>query len=107
MRLEIRDTEGRVIGTRQVVADAGGNWMAHFPTTTVWGRAHEMRVEQTGTANDTIDAVYRPSRWFQPAAHPSMTFVYRSTVTSVIAQAAGSSMDAMMIADKDPTWLGR
>lgn len=53
LSLTIFDALGGFIGTRQVMADAGGEWIAHFPL-----------IETGDSADRDIDAFYRETRLF-------------------------------------------
>ncbi len=46
--LRIYDEDGRMIGSRTILADLSSNWIAGFPGTVIWEDPHAMMVEKIG-----------------------------------------------------------
>ena len=105
--LRIFDEAGLEIGSRTVVADAGGNWVASFPGVIIWEHPHAMTVETIGAIHTLDeDSQYNTRRYFQPALHPSMFFAPRPTVQSVIQEAPSRVLAAIHDANLRPLQFG-
>jgi hypothetical protein len=105
--LKIFDEEGREIGSRTVLADTGGNWIASFPGTVIWENPHAMTVETIGAIHTLGEgSQYNTRRYFQPALHPSMFFAPRPTVQSVMQQAPSQVLAAIHEANQRPLQFG-
>lgn len=107
LALKIYDETGREIGSRTVMADAGGNWVASFPGTVIWENPNAMTVETVSALNTLDDeSQYNTRRYFQPALHPSMFFAPRPTVQSVIQDAPSRVLAAIHDANVRPLQFG-
>ena len=108
LNLKIYDESGNIIGERQVVADAGGNWLANFPNTVIWKEPHRMSVEQTAPIQGGVNHVdgFNMRRYFHPAMHHSLFFTERDTVQSIERNSAFNTINSMHEANNNPLQLG-
>jgi uncharacterized repeat protein (TIGR01451 family) len=53
--LTLYNTKGEIIGTQTVVADAGGNWLASFPSTTVRDYPNSVQITQSSAFYSLAD----------------------------------------------------
>ncbi|TWU59988.1 Serine-aspartate repeat-containing protein D precursor [Rubripirellula tenax] len=107
LSLRIYDENGRIMGERQVVADAGGNWMANFPGTVIWKHPHKMEIEQTASIqNDVKDAGFNLRRYFHPATHHSLFMTERPSVAAVMRELPSETIEAMHQAHVNPLSVG-
>jgi fimbrial isopeptide formation D2 family protein/uncharacterized repeat protein (TIGR01451 family) len=66
--LTLYNTKGDIIGTQTVVVDAGGNWMANFPTTVIRDYPNSVQITQSSAFYSLSDRVGRNLRtYFSPA----------------------------------------
>lgn len=85
--LEIRNVRGAVIGTETVLADAGGNWIAKFPSSIVYDTP--TTVTQTVTRPsyaNSGDENFNFRNNYSPAENPSHFFTKNYDVDEVWAQ---------------------
>ncbi|NCQ35862.1 hypothetical protein GW813_12500, partial [bacterium] len=85
--IEIRNVRGATIGTETVVADAGGNWLAKFPSNIIYDTPTS--VIQTVTRpsySDAPDEDFNFRTNFSPAINPSHFFTQPFDVDMVFAQ---------------------
>ena len=108
LSLKIYDEEGNIIGERQVVADASGNWLANFPNTIIWKDPHRMDVEQTAPIQGSVDEIdgFNMRRYFHPATHHSLYFTERDTVSTVMRNTAYETIESMHAANHAPLQVG-
>ncbi|MEM7783024.1 MAG: SdrD B-like domain-containing protein [Planctomycetota bacterium] len=108
LKLKIYDEQGNVIGERQVVADAGGNWVANFPNAVIWKHPHRMDVQQTAPIQSDIDQVdgFNMRRYFHPATHSSLFFSEQDTVHSIERNSAFETINSMHMANNSPIQVG-
>jgi uncharacterized repeat protein (TIGR01451 family) len=108
LSLKIYDEQGNVIGERQVVADAGGNWVANFPNAVIWKHPHRMDVEQTAPIQSDVNRVdgFNMRRYFHPATHSSLFFTERDTVQSIERNSAYETINSMHEANNSPLQVG-
>lgn len=105
--LRIYDDTGNVVGTRTVIADQGGNWIATFPGAVIWEHPHAMTAEAIGVIHTLgEDGQYNTRRYFQPALHPSMFFSPRPTVQSVMQDAPSQVLSSIHQANLRPLQFG-
>ncbi len=105
--LRIFDDEGREIGSRAVVADTGGNWIASFPGVVIWENPHAMTVETIGALHTLgNEDPHNVRRYFQPALHPSMFFAPRPTVQSVMQETPTRVISSIHEANLNPLQFG-
>ena len=107
LRLTIYDEQGHMVGDRQVVADAGGNWIANFPNTVIWKQPHRMDVEQVASIQGMQDdAGFNMRRYFHPALHHSLVFIERPTVGTIMRNSAYETIESMHSANLNPLAVG-
>ncbi len=108
LNLRIYDQAGNVIGERQVVADAGGNWVANFPNAVIWKHPHRMDVEQTAPIQSDVNRHdgFNMRRYFHPATHSSLFFSERDTVQSIERNSAYETINSMHEANNNPLQVG-
>jgi hypothetical protein len=108
LSLKIYDEAGNIIGERQVVADASGNWLANFPNTIIWKDPHRMDVEQTAPIQGSVDEVdgFNMRRYFHPATHHSLYFTERDTVSTVMRNTAYETIESIHAANNAPLQVG-
>jgi hypothetical protein len=73
--LTLHNTKGEIIGTQTVVVDAGGNWMANFPTTTVRDYPNSVEITQSSAFYSLSDPHGHNLRtYFSPALNAGHFF---------------------------------
>ena len=85
--MEIRNVVGSVIGTETVVADAGGNWLAKFASSTVYDTPTSVSQTVTRASYSTSqddDFNFRTN--FSPAINPSHFFTQPLDVDGVFSE---------------------
>lgn len=97
------DVKGQVIGSQTVIADAGGNWLATFPSSVVYEMPHFVIIGQSKPSYSTEDHHgFNLRTYFAPATHTGMFFYEEFTVNQVFAKRAAALMQTSIDSAEDP-----
>ena len=79
--LTLTNANGETIGTQMVVVDAGGNWMATFPTTTIRDFPNSVRIDQINAFYSLSDSPGHNLRAYYSPALSSGHFFFEELRT--------------------------
>jgi hypothetical protein len=108
LEVNLYDSQGDLIGTRSVLVDAGGNWVANFPDTNVGTGAHTLTIRQAYTGYDPFgNAGYGLRTYFAPAIMGGTYVSEPLTVANVVGKRAiGGAIDRLYAESLYPIQLG-
>jgi len=87
LTIEIFSAGGAEVGTETVVADAGGNWVAGFPTTTLRDYPQTVTISSQAPVNGDADASgFNLRTYFSPAVNSSHFFRQQLDIGSIFAE---------------------
>ena len=99
----IYDSQGRVMGERQVVADSGGNWLMTFPNVLIFEHPHRMEIIVTpAISNSAHENGFNLRRYFHPAIHTELYCNEQMSVSGVFRNRAFNIIDAMHSSNTRP-----
>jgi hypothetical protein len=99
--VEIKNVHGATIGTETVVADAGGNWMAKFPSNIVYDTPTTVTQTVTRpTYAGNSENSFNLRTFFSSAINPSHFFTEQYDVNTVISEMASNRMEVMQKANE-------
>ncbi|MFM9960495.1 MAG: Ig-like domain-containing protein, partial [Planctomycetaceae bacterium] len=99
----IYDADGRLLGDRQVVADAGGNWLVTFPNIIIYEQPHRMEIIVTpAISNVAHENGFNLRRYFHPAIHAGLVMTESLTVAGVFRNRAYNIIEAQHAANTNP-----
>ena len=92
-----------MLGDRQVVADAGGNWMVTFPNMIIYEQPHRMEIIVTpAISNVSHETGFNLRRYFHPAIHAGLVMTESLSVASVFRNRASNIVEAQHSANTHP-----
>ena len=99
----IYGSDGRLLGDRQVVADAGGNWMVTFPNMIIYEQPHRMEIIVTpAISNVAHENRFNLRRYFHPAIHAGLVMTESLSVAGVFRNRAYNIVEAQHSANTHP-----
>jgi uncharacterized repeat protein (TIGR01451 family) len=107
LSVNLYNAQGELIGSRDAVADAGGNWMVSFYDTNVRAEPHSVSLRQSFPGYSPLaDAGYNLRAYYSPAFQGG-TFVSEAlTVQNVVGKRSLNGFRAMFAAAAHPVSLG-
>jgi len=88
--VELRNIEGSVVGTETVVADAGGAWLAKFPSNIVYDvPTTVVQTVTRPTHSDRVHDDFNFRTFFAPTLNPSHFFAQPFDIDRVISESSG------------------
>lgn len=85
--VEIKNVRGAVIGTETIIADAGGNWLAKFPSNIVYDTPTSvMQTVTRASYSDSPDEEFNFRTYFSPTINPSHFFTQPFDVDKVFSE---------------------
>ena len=91
----IYGADGRLLGDRQVVADAGGNWLITFPNMIIYEQPHRMEIIVTpAISNVSHENGFNLRRYFHPAIHAGLVMTESLSVAGVFRNRASNIVEA-------------
>ena len=106
--VDLYDARNDLIGSTTVPVDAGGNWMASFPSTNVDLMPNSLVLRQTFPNHNALaDAGYNLRPYFSPAVMGGMYMSEYLTVENVLGnRSVEVSMDSLFSASVNPVVMG-
>jgi len=106
--LELYDAHNDLLGSTTVPVDAGGNWMANLPGTSVGLEPHHVVLRQTYAGyNALAEAGYNLRLYYQPAVMGGIYVSQYLTVDNVLGrQSVDVSVDALYQSSLHPLLMG-
>jgi uncharacterized repeat protein (TIGR01451 family) len=99
----IYDAGGRLLGDRQVVADASGNWLITFPNILIYEYPHRMEIIVTPAINNlSHENGFNLRRYFHPAIHTELFMNESLSVAGVFRNRAYNIVEAQHAANTLP-----
>ena len=99
----IYGADGRLLGDRQVVADAGGNWLITFPNMIIYEQPHRMEIIVTpAISNVSHENGFNLRRYFHPAIHAGLVMTESLSVAGVFRNRAFNIIEAQHSANTHP-----
>jgi uncharacterized repeat protein (TIGR01451 family) len=99
----IYDRDGRLLGDRQVVADAGGNWLVTFPNIVIFEQPYRMEIIVTPAINNLAhENGFNLRRYFHPAIHAGLVMTEAPSIAGVFRNRAYNIVEAQHSANTHP-----